>query len=77
LKLAQNLLFEEEEIVAPRMGMGDPLLDPPPELLDVVQPRRIGGQGQDLDAWFPGQSRLDFGMEVDRPVIRDQRDLAA
>ena len=72
MKLAQHLLLEEEEIVAPGMGMGGPLFDPPPELLNVVQPRRIGGQRQDVDTRFCGQSRADFGVEVDRPVVGDQ-----
>jgi hypothetical protein len=75
MELCKHSLSEEVEIVAPRVGVGHPLFDPAPELLDFVEPWGIGGKKNNSNTGFCCQSSLNLGVKMNRPVVHDQIDL--
>ncbi len=70
-----HLTSEVREVGTPGVGVGDPLADQPPQLLDGIERGGVGREGEELQAGVLRQGVQRVGMEVDRPIINDQIDL--
>jgi hypothetical protein len=60
---------QRRPITRQTMQLQDCFAQPPPQLLDRVEPRRIGRQPNRLNPWHLGQCCQHISMPVDRPVV--------
>lgn len=74
MELRTDVLAKDGEVLTPRVCMAHALSYPSPQLLNVVEPRSVGGEEKGMQPWVFGQSSLDRRMGMHRPVVHDQVD---
>ena len=75
VEVALDLPTEFGEVVAPGVGVRDPLFEAAPELFDRIQPGCVGWQPQDFDAGLPTECLADTRMLMHGPVVPHDEDL--